>query len=59
MKYQLVKKDGTTQIIEAQTWRRQKPMYEFVNFVIKGGRRVDDVVLSVPITDVTTIQKID
>lgn len=59
MNYLLVKKDGTQIPITAMSYRRVIPIFQFYNIVMNGGRKVDEVVLSVPIDDVSTIQLID
>lgn len=55
MNYTVVMKDGTQQDVTADTYDRVIPRYVFKNIVVKGGRKVDEVVLSVAIDDVTTI----
>lgn len=55
MNYQIVMKDGTKQDVTADTYERVIPRYVFMNFVVKGGRKVDEVVTSVAIDDITTI----
>lgn len=55
MQYTVVMKDGSKQDVEADTFDRVIPRFVFKNILVKGGRKVDEVVLSVPIDDVTTI----
>lgn len=59
MNYLLVKKDGSKIPITAMSYRMVPPIFQFYNVIIKGLRKVDDIVLSVPIDDVTTIQLVD
>lgn len=59
MNYMLIQKDGTKIPITAQTYRRVIPRIEFYNTIVKGGRKVDEVVHSVAIDDVTTVLLVD
>lgn len=59
MKYRVIKKDGTTEEITADNWRQVPPVNQFFNVVIKAGRKVDDVIQSVQMTEVVTIEHID